>query len=394
MRSPAHTFLVRTSAVRFPRVTKPENRRLPTGIYLRGNIYWISYTRHGRQHVESTRRLGHTGRDLNEAKRLLNERRGEIAKGVPITADASRFTFNDAIQLIVDNYTRNDRRSIDHLNRRLDKHLTPHFGGMRLGEISADVVDAFVAKRKKANAANGEINRELAVLKRMFTLAMQARKAHSRPHIEMLKEAPPRAGFFEYGDFQRVLPQLPPEVQPLAQFCYITGWRWRSEVRELTWTQVDLRRGTVSIDAGKTKAGEARVFHVTPELKKLLKKQRAYTDRVEAETDKPCALVFHRGGQPIEWFYTSWRNACDTAKVPGRLLHDLRRTAIRNLVRAGVSETVAMKMCGHKTRSIFDRYNVSSENDLKAASVLLGAHHRALARQARASKGERQNHSG
>jgi len=364
-------------------------RRLPPGIYQRGRIYWITYVdRRGRQHFESTRRpaLGHSGRDLNEAKRLLNERRGEIAKGIPITADAVRFTFNDAEQLIVDNYTRNDRRSLAHLNRRIEKHLRPHFGGMRLNEITADVIDGFVAKRKKANASNGEINRELAVLKRMFTLAMQARKAHHRPHVEMLKEAAPRAGFFEYADFARVLEGLSPEVQPLATFCYITGWRWRSEVRPLTWQQVDMRAGTVTIAAGHTKGGEARVFYMTANLKKLLKKQRTYTNTVEAQTGTPCALVFHRDGKPIAWFYDSWKSACDAAKVPGRLIHDLRRTAIRNLVRAGVTEAVAMKMSGHKTRSIFDRYNVSSERDLKAAAALLSAHHTALGREAKADR--------
>lgn len=118
---------------------------------------------------------------------------------------------------------------------------------------------------------------------------------------------------------------------------------------------MDLTRATVTIAAGKTKGGEARVFVVTPELRRLLKAQRTHTDGVEATTGKPCALVFHRKGKPLNCFYDSWRNACETAKVPGRLLHDLRRTAIRNLVRAGVTERVAMVMCGHKTRAIFDR---------------------------------------
>ena len=103
--------------------------------------------------------------------------------------------------------------------------------------------------------------------------------------------------------------------------------------------------------------------------------------------------VFHGDSKPVEVnaFYDSWKTACGTAKVPGRLIHDLRRTAIRNLVRAGVSEAVAMKMCGHKTRSIFDRYNVSSEKDLKAASALLSAHHKELAKQAKAGRRTRRH---
>lgn len=149
-----------------------------------------------------------------------------------------------------------------------------------------------------------------------------------------------------------------------------------------------MRGGTVTIDAGKTKGGEPRIFAMTPELRKLLKAQRKHADAVEANTGKPCALVFHRNGEPLNWFYDSWRNACDTVKVPGRLLHDLRRTAIRNLVRAGVTEGVAMKMCGHKTRQIFDRYryNVSDEKDIRATAALLSAHHKALSQAARTTK--------
>jgi integrase len=135
----------------------------------------------------------------------------------------------------------------------------------------------------------------------------------------------------------------------------------------------------------KTKGGEPRVFVLPAPLKKLLKAQRKVADALEA-TDQPCPLVFHRNGKQIEYFYDAWKNACDSAEVPGRLIHDLRRTAIRNLVRAGVSEGVAMKMCGHKTRAVFDRYNVTSEKDLQTAAALLSAHHKVLARASRTNK--------
>lgn len=244
------------------------------------------------------------------------------------------------------------------------------------------MVDGFVADRMKAGASNGEINRELAIVKRAFALATRARKVHTRPFVEMLPEAPPRARFFEHGDFERVCGLLPPEIAALARFCYITGWRWKSAVRPLTWAQINMAADTITIDAGKTKGGEPRIFVMTSERRKLLKTRRVATDALELRTGKPCALVFHRNGEPLVSFYGTWRAASTAAKVPGRLLHDLRRTAIRNLVRAGVSESVAMKMCGHKTRAIFDRYNVSSEKDLHAAAALLSAHHKHLSRQA------------
>jgi integrase len=119
-------------------------------------------------------------------------------------------------------------------------------------------------------------------------------------------------------------------------------------------------RGTVTIEAGKTKGRRAAHLCHDARTPELLKERRDDTDAVSVQTGKPCRWVFHRSGKPIESFYDAWKSACEAAEVSGRLLHDLRRTAIRNLIRAGVSEAVAMKMCGHKTRAVFDRYNVTS----------------------------------
>ncbi len=87
-----------------------------------------------------------------------------------------------------------------------------------------------------------------------------------------------------------------------------------------------------------------------------------------------CSFVFHRHGQPIGDFRKSWAAACQKAGVSGTLVHDMRRSAIRNYIRSGVSESVAMALSGHKTRSVFDRYNITSEEDLRRASELRDAH--------------------
>jgi integrase len=226
----------------------------------------------------------------------------------------------------------------------------------------------FICARQEANAANAAINRELAAPKRAFTLALQAGKLVARPHIPMLEEHNVRTGFFEPAQFESIRNLLRPHLRPLITFAYITGWRTRSEVFPPQWRQVDFAAGRVCLDPGTTKNGEGRQFPFTAELRALLEAQKAETEAFQKHNGKLCPWVFHRKGQPIRDFRTAWRNACTKAALPGRIPHDFRRTAVRNLVRAGIPERVAMQMTGHKTRSVFERYNIVSEGDLTEAA--------------------------
>jgi integrase len=250
----------------------------------------------------------------------------------------------------------------------------------------AEIVTGKGDERKVRNPSNAEINRELATLKRIFTLAIQGGKLLHRPHIPMLRENNVRTGFFELEQFQAVRSRLPAAIQPVATFAYCTGWRIASEVLPLQWRQVSftertspeqLIAGTVRLDAGTTKNGDGRVFPFTEELRDLLLEQKREADRLKAG-GVICPYVFHRStsktkGKKITSFIKAWRNACIAACCPGRIPHDLRRTAVRNLVRRGVPERVAMLMTGHKTRSVFERYNVVSSSDLAQAANRLNA---------------------
>ena len=159
--------------------------------------------------------------------------------------------------------------------------------------------------------------------------------------------------------------------------------------------QVNFQAGTVSLEPGTTKNGEGRVFHFTAELRTMLEAQRIYTEHVQRKEGRFVTRVFHRNGKPIAGFRKAWERACYNAGLPctvetvtrpdgtlrmtkikaKSILHDFRRTAVRNLVRAGVPEQVAMKMTGHKTRSVFDRYNIVSPADLVEASRRLDRFH-------------------
>lgn len=356
----------------------------------RGTIWWIRYYRNGKRHEESS---GTAKKEV--ARDLLRSREGKIADGVPMTARISRFRFDDAAKDLITEYQVNNRRSLDEVQRRIMKHLTPYFGGRRMSSMTTADVRAYIAHRQEqgivahkgprkgeriGDVSNAEINRELTILKRMFSLAMQAEKLLRRPHMPLLEERNTRRGFFEFDMLTAVLSHLPAALRPVITFAYITGWRIPSEVLPLEWRQVDFRAGEIRLDPETTKNRDGRVFPMTDDLRALLKAQHVEHERLKkAGTFVPW--VFFRmvakgrrgekSPKPIRAFTKAWKAACIAAGCPGRIPHDLRRTAVRNMIRRGVPERVAMQLAGHKTRSVFDRYNIVSDGDLRTAAQQL-----------------------
>ena len=177
-----------------------------------------------------------------------------------------------------------------------------------------------------------------------------------------------RQGFFEPDQFRDVRARLDVSLRPVVTFAYLTGWRIPSEVLTLQWSQIDRQAKTIRLEPGSTKNTEGRTFpyDLLPELDELIEEQWQERERLAASATI-CPHVFHRHGAPVRYFYKAWRTACEDAGVPGKIPHDFRRTAVRNLVRAGVSERTAMLLTGHKTRSVFDRYDIVNEQDLRDA---------------------------
>jgi len=332
-------------------------------IYRRGRMWWIKFYDNGRPRYESSRSTKET-----DAKRLLSLRLGQVEQGNCPAPEAQRTTFEDLAHDLENEYKANGRRSLGHLKVRIT-HLRRFFGSMRAASITTSEVQKYIIKRQGEGASTATINRDLAALRRMFSLAAKATppRVARVPYIPTLQEDNARKGFFEYEEFERVRAALPKHLKSLVTFAYHTGWR-KSEMTNLTWDQVDLHTGTVRLEPGTTKNRQPRMIFLAGELLDVVTRQRETRDLLYPD----CPWVFFGGeGKPIKSFRRSWTTACRTAGVVGKLLHDFRRSAVRNMVRAGIPERVCMDLSGHKTRSVFERYNIVSEGDrLEAANRL------------------------
>jgi len=345
-------------------------------------IWWVSYYRDGKKIRENT------GTEKEqEARRFLNQRLGVVATGGPVLPKAAKVTYDQAKLDLVDHYSTSGERSLEEAGWRF-RHLDPFFQGRKLQSIGPDDSTKYAKARKAEGASNGTINRELGVLGRMLSLAYENEKLLRLPVLRKLEEAKARQGFFEADQYAAVRRHLPEDLQVAIAIMHTYGWR-KMEVLDLERRQLDLRAGTLVLDPGTTKNDEGRTVFLTPEMKSLLGAQVERVKALEkklgriipalfphlhgAKTQSPGARHVAVIGEPIRDFRRIWRKACKAAGVPGMLRHDFRRTAVRNLVNAGVPEGVAMKVTGHKTRNVFDRYHIVSPSDLKRATELLTA---------------------
>jgi integrase len=324
-----------------------------------------------------------------KAQDFLDIHAGKVAAGEPLPVKLDRITFDELrADLSAFNETTGKLRHPDDAERRL-KYLDAAFRGWPAVNITSAAITAYAAKRLSEKVpvwidrkliegtravAPATVNRELAMLRRLLRLAVRNGKLLRPPMFSMLREASPRAGFLEEPAFRTIVRHLPPVQALAATIGYQTAWRIQSEVLTLTWSRVDLNTGAIRLDPGGSKNGSARTAFLEPDTLRLLVEQRERVRSIERELKRIIPDVFvHVGkgklqGKRIQRFRKAWYTAAAAAGHPGVLLHDLRRSGVRSLIRSGVPERVAMEISGHKTRAVFDRYNIMSEADLKDAA--------------------------
>jgi integrase len=235
-------------------------------------------------------------------------------------------------------------KSIDWIKLVWRVHLKPFFGGFKASRITTEKILQYRAERLKAGAAAGTVNRELTVFRAMFYHGFED---YTPPKIsrvpkfpEKLQEAAPRKGFLvdaQYDAFQANCPHL--WLRALMAIAYNFGFR-KAKLLGLRLDQIDLDSRTISLWTGETKSGHGRKVVMTPEVFDLVK------PLVEGKQAQDFLFSWPNGDRVLD-FRASWRKMCKAAKV-SVLLHDFRRSAVRNMTRAGVSRDVAKKISGIK----------------------------------------------
>jgi integrase len=318
-------------------------------LYLRGEIVWVEYWRRGGQHRESTGQRGRAGR--RAAERLLKKRWQEIGRGRFVGTSEARVLLTDLLDAVKVDYELNGRRSGWTLAYRLEP-LRQAFAGERAVDVTEDRIVRYTAARLAEGYAPASVNRELAALRRAFRLAVRQKRISVAPTITMLPENNARQGFVEPATFHEIAEHLTAPLDDVAHFGYLTGSR-KNEVVTLAWSNVDRTRGLITIVREHSKNAEPRIIPLTPALAAIIERRWKARTITHPSGTVLADLVFHRDGRPVGSFRKAGASACKAAGVPGLLFHDLRRSAVRNFERAGVSQAVAMKITGHKTASVY-----------------------------------------
>ncbi|MBZ5598122.1 MAG: site-specific integrase [Acidobacteriia bacterium] len=323
-------------------------------VFKRGNVLWISYYLRGTEHRESARTT-----DSKLAERFLRHRLKEVgadAIGAKpfVTPQMQRATVGELLDALA-----RDLGLRGKFNAKVESLLKPlraHFGEQRASQVTANQVAVYIEHLLAKGYTRASVNRRTQLLGQAYRLAIRQKRLTELPLIPHLSEAGnARQGFTQRQVLNRVLANLPGYLRDVVLFCFLSSWR-RGEVLSLTWENVT--PDAIRLRAEHSKEREARSLALEGELLSVITRRQAVANG---------PLVFHRDGKPIGEFRKSWSTACRLAGVPGLLVHDLRRSGVRDLIRAGVAPHVAMSISGHKTDSMLKRYAIISEADQREA---------------------------
>ena len=336
---------------------------------------WIAYYAHGKEqrevarHVRTNEKLEATEKNHHEAERFLKRRLEEIAAekhgGRPFVGpQQERVTVGELLDGL-----EQDLRIRDKWPGTAKSSLKPvreRFGPWRAVHLTSEAIGKYIEELRAEGYANATINRRMELLGQAFEVAIRNKQLSQQPFIPHLSEVGnERQGFFETADFEAVCAKLPEYLRDFSRFGFVTGWR-KGSIKSLRWS--DVGEDVIYLRAENSKTREAETMPLEGELAEIIERRRTAAILKSDESEPRFAeYVFHRDGKPIGDFRKAWATACKNAGVSHRLFHDLRRTASRNMIAAGVPQAVAMKITGHRTDSMFRRYAIVNEDQKRDA---------------------------
>jgi integrase len=313
--------------------------------------------------------------NYDEAVAMLRKKMASAAIQQPHASEPERVRIGQLLDLLIEDYGYQNRKSLADTKRRVNSRLRPFFGEMKAQSLSTSKLREYVARRRRQETEPATINKELSWLRRSMNLG----RRHDPPlvlHVpvfEMLPTDNVREGTLTHEQYRAVRDQLPPYARIALVVGYHTGAR-KGEIREIRRDKIDLARRRIQLPGRTTKNGKPRYLPIYGDMV-------AEIDMALSITDSMCSFLVQRDGKPVYDFDKAWATACKAAGVPEALFHDLRRTALTNMIEAGLSEKEAMEISGHKTRAVFDRYHIVSERRMMQNAEKLAEHLRAKDRQ-------------
>lgn len=331
-------------------------------IYKRGNIWWVQVYLHGSPIIQSSKSNKKADAVKLRNQLLAKKDRGELLGGV-----AEKVLIGELLDDVLKSDVKESTRYI--WEKVVEKNIRPFFGAMRAQRLTTDHMEEYRAKRKAEGRADSTVNRELSVLRIAFNNGRKRTppKVVAMPYFPIVQETNVRKGFLSDQQYADLRDALPEEIRALFITAYITGIR-KGELLITTWQQVDFESRLITLEHGETKNKEARSVPITNgDMFNALSDEKRKHD----EEWPRSPWVFSRRGERIKDFRAAWIEACKAAGIPGLNFHDLRRTAVRNMRRAGIPQVIRMKISGHKTDSMERRYNIVDAEDLANARELL-----------------------
>jgi integrase len=336
-------------------------RKLPNGGY---QIRCSHRGRRIQRAVSDILRIPASQQTEEHAKRALKAVLGQVWTGQYVAPAAARLDVAKLLDAYVEDRRVAGIKDITNTIAEVER-LKRDFSGWKAVDVALPTLQQW-ATAQLATQARGTVKVKLAYVHAAFVVAKRLGLVPVVPDFPTIAVDNARTGSFTPEEFESVRARLAPPLNQFVAFLYWSGWR-PSEALGLKWSDVDRARGVIPLPARRHKGKKAKALPIVGAIERVIE-ERWKARRVG---DRLAEWVFHRHGKPVRDYLYAWRRACADAGLAGRLVYDLKRSAVADMVRAGIAREIGKKNTGHASDAMWDRYAVLEVRDQAAAIVQL-----------------------